>query len=241
MKDGNFDCSTNGIALQGVDPSFVALIQLTLKADGFEQFRVDHNTNLGVNLENMIKILKCAGPNDSLTLKAVDNDNKLTLLFENDEQDRISQFDLKLKEIDADSFSIPPTSYNCIVKMPSSEFQRICRELTAIGEDVEITVSKEGVKFAVEGSQGSGSITCKHTTATDDGDGKAVQIKLDEKMTQKFTLRYLNNFAKASSVSDGVTLMLNDEVPLVVEYRVGELGHLRFFLAPKAESEETAE
>jgi len=238
MKEGSFDCSSNGISLQGVDPSFVALIQLTLKAEGFEQFRVDHTTNLGINLEHFIKILKCAGNNDSLTLKSIDNDDKLTLLFESEDQDRISQFDLKLMEIDADTFSIPPTSYNCIVKMPSAEFQRICRELTAIGENVEVSVSKEGVKFAVVGSHGSGSITCKHSTSADD-DGKQVQIKVDEKMSQKFTLRYLNHFAKASCISDSVTLMLNDEVPLVVEYKIGDLGHLRYFLAPKADTEET--
>ena len=64
IKQGNFDCSSSGISLQGVDSAFVALIQLTLSAGGFEDYRVDHNMNLGIDLENFVKILKCGGNND---------------------------------------------------------------------------------------------------------------------------------------------------------------------------------
>jgi len=237
VKEGNFDCSSNGISLQGVDPSFVALIQLSLRADGFELFRVDRNMNLGLNLESMTKILKCAGADDTLTLKAEDKADNLEFLFESPDQDRISQFSLKLMDIDSESFGIPATTYHCVVKMPSTEFQRICKELAVIGETVTVHVSKEGIKFSVQGNTGSGSIVCKPNAASDEDEKKQVQIKLEDEIKQTFALRYLNLFAKATAVSEYVTLMLNEEVPLVVEYKVAELGHLRYFLAPKIDDE----
>ena len=43
------------------------------------------------------------------------------------EEDKISNFELKLMEIDAEHLGIPDTEYQCVVRMPSSEFQRICR------------------------------------------------------------------------------------------------------------------
>jgi proliferating cell nuclear antigen len=234
IKQGNFDCSSAGISLQGVDSAFVALIQLTLRAEGFSKYRVDHNMNLGIDIENFVKILKCGGPNDKLTLSCTEQANKLSIQLESPEQDRVSTFDLKLMEIDTDNFGIPATTYKCIVRMPSSEFQRICRELSTLGETVKIAVNKAGIQFSVEGTTGSGTIACKPADGEkEEKGGSNVQIKVEDPIEQQFGLRYLNNFAKAATVSETVTLMLSDSVPFVVEFKFGELGHLRYFLAPK--------
>ena len=49
------------------------------------------------------------------------------------------------------------TEYSCVVKMPSGEFQRICRDLSQIGESVVICCTKEGVKFSASGDIGTGT------------------------------------------------------------------------------------
>ncbi len=236
VKEGNFDCSSEGISLQGVDPSFVALIQLTLKAEGFQFYRFDRNMNLGLNIDQATKILKCAGSNDSLTLRAEDRADNIQFIFESPNQDRVAEFTQKLMDIDTENFGIPQTEYHCVVRMPANEFQRIVKELAVMGETVRINVTKEGVKFSVTGNQGSGSIMCKQNSGTDDTKS-SVQIKLVDEMEQTFALSYLNTFAKATTISDTVTLMMNDAVPLVVEYQIADLGHLRFFLAPKIEED----
>ena len=38
-------------------------------------------------------------------------------------------------------------------------------------------------------------------------------------------------------MSSTVTLSMSKEVPLVVEYKVGDMGHIRYYLAPKIEEE----
>jgi proliferating cell nuclear antigen len=51
----------------------------------------------------------------------------------------------------------------------------------------------------------------------------------------------LNNFAKATGLSDFVSLSMNKDVPLVVEYKIAEIGHIRYYLAPKIDEEENGD
>lgn len=237
VNEANFDCTSAGINLQAMDSSHVSLVALTLRAEGFEHYRADRNISLGINLASMAKILKCSGTDDIITLKAEDNGDAVSFMFETPKQNRISHFTLKLMDIDSEHLGIPDTEYKCIVKMPSNEFKRICSEITVIGDTVKISASKEGVKFSVNGDLGSGSITCKQHNAVDDGDD-TVQIKLEEEVSLTFALRYLNSFAKATPLSNQVCLKMSPDVPLVVEYAIEEMGYIRYYLAPKIEDDE---
>jgi len=82
VSESNFDCSNDGISLQAMDSSHVSLVALLLRADGFKEYRCDRNISLGINLTSMSKILKCAGPEDVVTLKANDNGDTVTFMFE---------------------------------------------------------------------------------------------------------------------------------------------------------------
>ena len=50
--------------------------------------------------------------------------------------------------------------------------------------------------------------------------------------------RYLNFFTKATPLSKRVILSLSPEVPLVVEYDIEDVGHVKYFLAPKIDDED---
>jgi hypothetical protein len=55
VTDANFDCSSNGFALQAMDSSHVSLVALLLRSDGFEHYRCDRNMTMGMNLTNMVR------------------------------------------------------------------------------------------------------------------------------------------------------------------------------------------
>ena len=82
VNDANFDCSTTGFSLQAMDSSHVALVALLLRSEGFEHYRCDRNMSMGMNLNNMAKMLKCAGNDDIITLKADDGSDTVTFMFE---------------------------------------------------------------------------------------------------------------------------------------------------------------
>lgn len=82
VSECNFDCNDSGIALQAMDNSHVALVAMMLRSDGFDPYRCDRNLPLGINLTSLNKILKCARATDITTLKANDNGDVLSLVFE---------------------------------------------------------------------------------------------------------------------------------------------------------------
>ncbi len=82
VNDANWDCNESGISLQAMDNSHVALVAVLLRSDGFSPYRCDRNLSLGINIGSMAKILKCAAPEDKITLSANDEGNSLTFLFE---------------------------------------------------------------------------------------------------------------------------------------------------------------
>jgi len=73
-------------------------------------------------------------------------------------QDRVSEYEIKLMDIDQETLGIPETEYDAKITLSSGEFARICRDLQQLGESVRIEVSKEGVRFISEGDAANGSI-----------------------------------------------------------------------------------
>lgn len=134
VQDCNFDCNDSGIALQAMDNSHVALVSMMLKAESFSPFRCDRNIALGVNLTSLTKVLRAAQNEDILTVKAEDAPDVLNLVFESSENDRISEYDLKLMDIDQEHLGIPETEYAATVSMPAAEFKRITTDLMALSE-----------------------------------------------------------------------------------------------------------
>lgn len=67
---------------------------------------------------------------------------------------------------------------------------------------------------------------------------EAIVIEMNEPVSLTFALRYLNSFTKATPLSSTVTISLSSELPVVVEYKVAEMGYIRFYLAPKIEEDE---
>ena len=134
MQDCNFDCNDSGVALQAMDNSHVALVSMMLKSESFSPFRCDRNIALGINLTSLQKVLRAAQPNDILTLKAEDSPDVVNIVFESSDSDRISEYDIKLMDIDQEHLGIPETEYAASIELPSAEFQRICRDLSGLSE-----------------------------------------------------------------------------------------------------------
>ena len=103
---------------------------------------------------------------------------------------------MKLMDIDSDTLGIPDTEYDARVTMPSSEFTRIVRDLSQLGESVRIEVSKEGVRFASEGEAANGSVLLRQAEgatisggkitagveeAKEDGDGEEAEGSTSQK------------------------------------------------------------
>lgn len=253
IENAIFDCSSNGIKLQGMDSSHICLVHLELHKEGFadNSYRCDRNIALGVKVENLLKLLKCAGANDSITFRADENGgDTLMLIFEspapNDDDKsvitKISKYEMKLIDLDQEHLGIPDQDYSCTVKMPSGEFGRICRDLSQIGDTVIVTCAKDGITFSCSGDLGTGQVTLQQTANMDVKEKDQVEIDMKEAVNLNFSLRFLTMFSKAAPLSTRVKLNLAPAIPLVAEYEIEEienLGKIRYYLAPKLDDEES--
>ena len=169
-------------------------------------------------------------------MKAADSTETISLLIESPNEDKLSEFEIKLMDLDGDHLGIPDTEYKCIVKMPSAELQRICRDLSQMGEAITITVAKDGVHFSASGDIGKANIKLSQNSNADK-ENEGVCIEMTEPVSMTYSLRYFNLFAKAASVSSQVCLSLKENVPAVIEFLIEDLGFIRYYLAPKVEDD----
>lgn len=100
---------------------------------------------------------------------------------------------------------------------------------------VLIEATKDGVRFSCQGEIGNGAVTIRQNTNVDKPE-QNVSITLSEPVALTFSIKYLLNFCKATSLSSKVRLSLSAEVPLLVEYTLEGSGYVRFYLAPKVSS-----
>ena len=211
-----------------MDSSHVALVSLTLGQNGFEHYRADRAMTLGVSITNLAKVLKLAGNDDKIILRADEEASSLQIIFENRRQEKKTEFSLNLITLDSEHLGIPETTYTSEISMNSFDFTKLCRELHQLSETVTIEASLQYVKFSIDGEVGSGTIEIQ----TNDNAAAKSEGKFD-KVSLSFALRYLNMFNKASTLCNYVKLMLAAETPLVVEYEIESLGTLKYYLAPK--------
>jgi proliferating cell nuclear antigen len=137
-------------------------------------------------------------------------------------------------DINAEQLGIPDTPYKCNIKMPADEFQRIIRDLQVLGDTCTISCTKEGIRFSVSGTIGTGNILIRANTSTEKEEEQVV-IDMEEPVELNFALRYLNFFTKATSLSPSVLISMSPDVPVVIQYPIQEVGHVKFYLAPKIE------
>merc|ERR1712117_348134 len=164
LTEATWDCADTGIQLQAMDNSHVSV---NLRADGFDKFRCDRQLSMGMNLGSMSKILRCASNDDIITIKAQDQADTVTFMFESPNQEKVADYEMKLMNLDQEHLGIPETDYAAVIKLPSSEFQRIIKDLSQFGESVVISCTKEGVKFSAAGDIGTGNIKLAQTANVD--------------------------------------------------------------------------
>lgn len=232
----NFNCTEHGITVQAVDDSRVLLVSLLIGEDGFSSYRCDRNITLGVDLSSLAKVLRCGNNTDSLTLIAEDSPDSVLVLFEDSEKDRISEYNLKLMEIDSEFLNIDDMDFDSIVTMPSAEFQKTTRDLAQLSDSLNIMVTKDAVKFNTKGDIASGSVVVKPFTDLDHPES-SVKVELNKAVDLTFGLKYVLDIIKGSSLSTQISVKLADKAPALFEFKLPS-GYLRFYLAPKFDEEE---
>jgi len=224
LTDANLEFDHTGLKIMAMDGTHTILVHLRLQADRFDEFHCPQKHILGINMINFFKLVKTMSNNESIVLFMKKSDTtKLGIEIMNGEKQMVTKFALNLIELDVRPIAIPAVQFPSIITMPSSDFQKIIRDMHTLGEVVEIQSASQELVFRCKGDY------AEQETVFSIGQGTQ---NTSEIVQGNFFLKHLVLFTKCTSLCSDISLYLKNDYPIIVEYNVAGLGEIKLALAP---------
>jgi len=232
LTDANFIIDATGIKLMAMDPSHTILVHLKLEAEQFEYYKCEKSMTIGLNMLNLFKLIKTMNNSDYLSF-FIDrnNNNKLGIKINNCDKKVETVYFLNLMDLQESQISIPPAVFESVITIPSSDFQKLMRDMTNIGEIVEIKSIGEQLQFSCFGDFASQETIMQPTQ-------HGIHFVKNEDpsliIQGQFPLKFLILFTKCTNLCNSIELYIKNDYPLIIRYKVANLGEIKLCLAPIA-------
>lgn len=236
VEEATFVATTEGITFRGMDPSHVALIDISWPNSAFERYECDSDIKFGVRIDEFSKIIKRADKKDSIDISISDENLLLISVGRN------KKYKIRLIESSATDMPLPKIAYDTRIVVPSSKFDKVLGDVQVVSEYLTIKASADAVEFSGKGD--SGEVAIKMDVNDDAGDdaGEASgsiieEVSAKDESTGTYSLEYLNPVIKAvGSSTTRVACEFSSAKPLRLECKVANIGRIHFYLAPRVES-----
>lgn len=228
ISEGLFQLKDDGIHLIAADPAMVGLVDFKLEEDVFEDFKLDEETKVGLNLENFYSILRRANSDDTITLELDEDNSKFKIIMKGMSTRSFSLPILNLSEDD-----IPSTDqldFNIEAKLETQVFEGAVKDAMVVSDSVTISADDETINIVSEGDQSNVDFQIS-------GDSDGVIALEGSEAKSMFSLDYLNKMIGAKSLSDTLNMKLGEDFPMRLEFTVPEKADLSFVLAPRIEED----
>ena len=242
LTEANLEFDSTGLKVMSVDETHTVLVYLRLHSDRFENYFCPAKHILGVNMIYLFKLIKTMGNNDSLTLYLpASNPNKLGIRMENAEKSTVTNYFLKLFDTNVDEIKIPELNFSNVIHMPSLDLQKICRDMNALGEKlhVEITSSGSDLVFRCEGDFAEQETVISENN-TSMKVNKTPGSPSSGVVQGMFQLKHLVLFTKCTSLCPSIEMYLRNDFPLILRYKVANLGEVKLMLASIKNKDESS-
>jgi proliferating cell nuclear antigen len=240
LLESNIIFTSEGIKIINMDKSHTILAHLSLQAENFEKYECKKDKIIiGVNMFHLFKLISTIDNDDTLTIYIEEADyadgvvQYLGLKFENGDikQQKIQK--LRLIEPDNEELDVPDVKFSSILNLPSSDFQKIIRDLSCISDRIEIksVATSAGAELIFKCSGGFADAEIRR--AESDGSMEYVTKQATGKIIQgEFSLKNLGYFIKCTNLCSQIEIYLENNLPLIVKYNVASLGDIKLCLAP---------
>ncbi len=224
VDEGSFSISKDGIALKAMDPSSISMISFFMPNKAFSKFNIEKNTSVGLNIENLNKILSRTRDGEALVMK--DADNKLSLEFIGQGSRR--RYKLQMIEVKKSVDKEPTIEFDAAVEINGEPFKDIVKDASLISSYISFKATKE--QFSVSARGDSGELEELH-----DADGNIMR-KIDTKKGAEstFNLEFLENMVRSCPTGNNINISLKSSEPLRMKYNIGD-SEIVYFLAPYME------
>lgn len=236
LLETNISFQPDGIRIINMDKSHTILVHLYLAASNFEFYECKkEKIIIGVNMFHLFKLINSIDNDDTLTIYIENNDyfdgivSHLALKFENGNIKQCKTQKLKLIEPEQDELEVPDVKFSSIINLPSADFQKIIRDLSAISDKLEIKSVGNELIFKCQGQFASAEI---HRAEADESMKFILKQDSSKVIQGEFSLKNLGYFIKCTNLCQQIEVYLENDLPLVVKYDVASLGSIKLGLVP---------
>ncbi len=228
VDEANFEISPKGVTLRAMDPSRIAMVDFELPKSAFSHYECDEEGRIGINLDEMDKIVKRAGAGNSLELGLNREKNQLRITL----QGRTKRsFNISLIDLGADRPPSLNVDFDINVKITAETLKEIIQDANIISDFIAIDATPDSLLISARGDTGNLEVNI----------GKSEEALLEYTVKQPakslYALEYLNDMMKAVAASDTVQLEFGKGTPIKLVFAVSSGGHITYFLAPRVEDD----
>ena len=233
IKTGCFEVDEKGISLRMMDHHRKILIDLKLDAENFQPYKFNNPKKmyLGINLNHLHRMIRSIKKKDSLELFIDDEsptDLAIKVIPKDNNRTTISYVKIQsIQNLDIDM----PTGYNKSIIVSSSEYQKMIKDMSNIGNTMRVTAKSFQILFHVNAG-GILKRTVKFGEVDEDEDD--TNDNTDE-YSQEFSTEQLCRITKLAGLSTNMQIFPGK--PLLFKSNVGSLGKISIFIKSKEQLE----
>jgi proliferating cell nuclear antigen len=226
IKTACFEVDKSGIQLCTMDSQKNILIKLKLESDKFTTFVFNSPEKIlmGINLNHFNKILKSVKKKDMICL-FIDADNILELGIKviPKENVRITTSFITIQNIQSLDIDIP-TGYGKSINIPSSEYNKMCKDLSNIGTSINIKSCKSKISFI---STTTGIIK-RHVEFGDTDEESDSEDNLE--YDKEFKTDQFCRVSKITGLSNIIQIFTDTDLPFMIKSEIGNLGYIQIYI-----------
>jgi len=236
IKTGCFVVDKDGISLCMMDSHKTVLLNLKLESENFSIFKFNSSKKLylGLNLSHLLKMVKSIKKKDQLELFIEEaNPSDLCIKVIPKENNRTTTSYIKIQSIQNLDIDIP-TGYQKPIIVSSSDYQKMVKEMSTIGNVIKVTSSNYKIEFSCN----TGGIFKRKVTFGEEEDDEDKSTKSDEnecEFSQEFLTDTLCKITKLAGLGSNIQIYTGK--PLLLVSKIGTLGKISAYIKSKEQIE----
>ena len=235
LTDATITFTKEGMKIINFDKTHTILVNVCLHASKFEYYNCEpEKIIVCANTLHLFKVISTMSNDDTLTLYIDKEDyhegivSHLGLQYDNGDIKQCYSQKLRLIEPDMEELIVPDVEYSTVINLPTTDFQKIIRDLNGISDRIEIKSVGNDLVFSCDGNFASSKIF-----RSESGGNMEFLQKSDASVIiqGEFSLKSLSHFIKCTPLCSHLEMYLGNDLPLIVKYDVASLGEIRMCLA----------
>jgi len=200
------------------------MVSFNAPSKSFTSYKVDAAEKIGINFDNLSKIL--ARTRGKERLRMAREENRLDLDFTGESK---RGFKIPLLDLSAGPQKEPKIDYDATVKIKGGQFKDLLRDASLISSHLALEATEAG--FFVEARGDAADMRVESEKAAQ----SITEMAVKKPARATFPLQFLDDIAKACPNDTVITLYLKSNAPIKVEYAIGDAS-LTYYLAPRIEA-----